>query len=75
MKNLIKKWWFWFIIAIVIIIASLGIKNYIENKEIERKFQKMSEGITDYYKGTQEAEGYLNRFTYNYSTGKVDYTE
>ena len=42
---------------------------------MERKFSKMGEGASNYYKSTKEAEGYLNKFTYNYSTGQVDYLE
>lgn len=74
MKDIIRKWWFWLII-IGIIIVGICIKQYLENKELERKFEKMGEGASSYYKETQEAEGYLDKFTYNYSTGKVDYTK
>jgi len=75
MKKVIKKWWFWLIIIIVIIAIIVGvcIKQYLENKELERKFEKMGEGASDFYKETQEAEGYLDNFTYNYSTGEVEY--
>jgi len=73
MKDIIKKWWFWLIIIIAIIIGSICIKQYLENKELKRKFEKMGEGASDYYKETQEAEGYLDKFTYNYSTGEVEY--
>lgn len=75
MKNVIRKWWFWLIVIIAIIIIIICVKNYIDNKEMERKFSKMGEGTSEYYKGTKEAEGYLNKFTYNYSTGTVDYNK
>lgn len=75
MKKIIKKWWFWLIIIVILLIIGIGVKQYIENKKIEKAFEKMSEGVSSYYKGTKEAEGYLNKFTYNYSTGQVDYTK
>lgn len=74
MKNVIKKWWFWLIIVVIIIIV-ISIYKYIENKKIEDKFKSMGKGMTDYYKETKGAEGYLNKFTYNYSTGQVDYSK
>lgn len=67
MKNLIKKWWFWLIVVIVIIIISMCIKNYIENKEIERKFEKMAEGFSDFYQETQKKEEFTNDYINNYT--------
>lgn len=72
MKNIIKKWWFWLII-IVIIIVGICIKQYLENKELERKFEKIGEGASSYYTEIQEAEGYSDYFIYNYETGEVEY--
>lgn len=73
MKNLIKKWWFWLIIVVSVLIIGILINQYIENKKLEEKFEKIGEGALDYYEGVQEADGYLDRFTYNYATGEVDY--
>lgn len=73
MKDIVKKWWFWAISIIILLGIAIGIKQYIENKEMERKFEKMGEGFSSYYKETKEADGYLDKFKYNYSSGKVDY--
>lgn len=72
MKNIIKKWWFWLII-IVVIILSILIYNYIENKKVENKFKAIGESASNFYKQTKEADGYLDKFEYNYSTGNFDY--
>lgn len=73
MKNLIKKWWFWLVIIIILIGSFVVIKQYVDNKNLEKKFKNMGEGASNFYKGTKEADGYLDKFKYNYTTGTVDY--
>lgn len=73
MKDVIKKWWFWVIIIVLLLSIVIGVKQYIENKKLEKTFKKMGEGFSSYYKETKEADGYLDKFKYNYSSGKVDY--
>ena len=73
MKEIIKKWWFWLIIIVLILCAVIGIREYKENKEIETKFKAMAEGMTEYYESVKKTESHLDEFTYNYTTGEVEY--
>lgn len=73
--QILKKWWFWIIIVFTVVIIGVFINQYIENKKLEETFKTMGESTSDYYKGTKQAEGYLDKFTYNYSTGTVDYSK
>lgn len=73
MKDIIKKWWFWLTIVVLITWIVIGVKDYKEKKELESKFETMAEGMTDYYEQVKNAEGYSDYFIYNYSTGEVEY--
>lgn len=74
MKNIFKKWWFWAILGIVIIIC-VFVKHYIDNKNIENKFKDMGEGASSYYNEMKKSKGYNDKFVYNYQTGEVDYIQ
>lgn len=73
MKNIIKKWWFWLVIIVLVLAIIIGVREYNRKKAIKEKWASMGQSITDFYEGTQNAEGYLNEFNYNYETGKVEY--
>lgn len=67
-----KREWFWLIIVIIVIAIIVGIKYYNDKKE-EEKWEAFAEGMTSYYEGIEDAEGYLDDFSYNYITEEVEY--
>lgn len=73
MKNLVKKWWLWGILIIVVVILFVLISNYIENKKIKKTFDNIGNSSTDFISGIDNANSNLNEFTYNYNTGEVEY--
>jgi len=73
MKEIIKKWWFWVVILLICIICYTIISSYIENKKQEKKWNAMAEGFSSYFSDIDNAESQLDKFSYNYETGKVDY--
>ncbi len=73
MKELIKKWWFWLIIIAVCVIITILIIQYINQKQVEDSFKNIGSGALDYLTGINNAQSYLNDFTYNYETGEVEY--
>lgn len=73
MRNILKKWWFWLIIGIILIVLIFVIKEYQEKKKIEETFEKIGQLATETYDDTESAEGYADYFIYNYETGEVEY--
>lgn len=73
MKKLIKKWWFWIITLVIFLILYIIISNYIENKELKDAMSNIGEGASDFIEGINNAESQLDKFSYNYETGEVEY--
>ena len=72
-RKLYQNWCFWLLIIIILIFLCFGINSYIENKKLEETFSHIGNGASDYIKGIENSESYLNKFSYNYITGTVDY--
>ncbi len=72
-NDLYKKWWFWLIICLTILVVVFVTYKIIEEQKIRKSMENMAEGAADFYKGTQNANSYLDKFTYNSITGNVDY--
>lgn len=71
MKNILKKWWIWLIISIIIVALILIIKEYQEKNKLEETFKNIGKSATDMHNKIENAEGYLDYFTYNYDTEEV----
>lgn len=74
-KPIYKEWWFWTVILIVCVLLYIVISSYIENKKQEKKWEAMAEGFSSYFSDIDNAESQLDKFSYNYETGEVDYNE
>lgn len=72
-KIFYKKWWFWAIIIGIAIISFIIIIEYIKNKETETSLKNIGEGATNFIEGIYDADSHLDEFTYNYTTGEVEY--
>lgn len=70
---LYKKWWFWLIICLTILVVAFVTYKIIEEQRIKKSMVDMAEGMADFYKGIQNADSYLDKFTYNSISGNVDY--
>lgn len=73
MKNLIKKWWFWGIIIVICILSYILISKHIENKKLEKTFENMGKGASDFITDIDNSESHIDEFSYNYETGEVEY--
>lgn len=58
---------------IAIAIVAIIITYLIRQNQITDTIKNIGESSTEFYNGTQNAKSYLNDFTYNYETGKVEY--
>ena len=73
MRDILKKWWFWVVLVIVIICIVFSIKYIIEQKELKQTAENIGRGASNYINGIENANSHLNEFSYNYETGKVEY--
>lgn len=73
-KKIYKKWWFWVIIAVIIGIVIIGIKEYISYKKVQEGVDNFSNSMTNYANGFIEAEGYLDEFNETLETNEIEYT-
>ncbi len=73
MKKIIKKWWFWVIVACVVILLYILVSNYTENKKVEDTFKNIGKSASNFVAGSENTKSHINEFSYNYSTGKVEY--
>lgn len=75
MKKIFESWFFWAIL-ICVVIATFVIINGIRKREKKNEaFQGMINGTQNYVDGTNNADSYLDRFTYNYETKEVEYNK
>lgn len=74
-KSFYKKWWFWGIIIVIFIILCILISLHMENRKQERKWEAMAEGFSSYFSDIDNAESQLDKFSYNYEKGEVEYNE
>ena len=61
------------IIIILAIILPIVINRNQENKKLKESFSRIGQAATDYIEDTKNANSYINDFSYNYTTGEVDY--
>ncbi len=73
MKNLIKKWWFWIIVISIGMIICISISNYLENQKNKKAVANIGNSASEFIEGIDNANSFLNEFTYNYETGEVEY--
>lgn len=76
MKSIIKKWWFWGIVFLILLIVAFEVYEYIEQQKTIKTWQKIGEAINEEMeKDTRVAETktHLDEFSYNYVTDEVEY--
>ena len=72
-KTFYKKWLFWLGIIVVIIIVVVIIKYIDDTQKTKETLRNIGEGATDYIQGTKNTTSHIDEFTYNYTTGEVEY--
>lgn len=60
-------------VVCVLFISIIVILQCKRQKETKETFEIIGTSANNFYKETQNAEGYLNDFAYNETTGKVEY--
>lgn len=73
MKKLIKKWWFWIIATSIGLIICISISIYLESQKNKKVVANIGNGASEFIEGIDNANSFLNEFTYNYETGEVEY--
>ncbi len=61
------------IIIVLAIILPIVINRNQENKRLKESFSRIGQAATDYIEDTKNANSYINDFSYDYTTGEVDY--
>lgn len=72
--KLYKEWWFWLIIALIIIIIGFVVYKIQEEIRLTNSFKNIAKGFEEYYQQKENTTSHLNDFSYNYETGEVEYT-
>ena len=62
-----------FILVCIVIILAIVIPNIIEKNKIQKTFETMGEGASEFIEGINNAKSHLDEFTYNNETGEVEY--
>lgn len=74
MKNIIKKWWFWVIVFMVLIIIGLIIRESTKQIKLKETAKNIRNSASEFIAGINNAQSHSNEFSYNYETGKTEYT-
>ena len=73
MKELIKKWWFWVIIAIVCVLLIYLTIFFTEKKKTKDSLSVIGNSVSNYISDTNEVQSHIDEFSYNYETKEVEY--
>jgi len=68
-----KRWWFWVIIVLIIIAIGIVVYKIQEKIRLKNSFENIAKGFEEYYQQKENTTSYLNDFSYNYETDKVEY--
>lgn len=75
MKKIFGSWFFWAML-ICVVIATFAIINGIKEREkTDKAFQGLVNGTQDYVDEINNADSYLDKFTYNYEDREIEYNE